>query len=182
MFISTAVAGLIAVLLAGPPVGGPDPAPPGRPLLAGNAAPAGSPASSTNLPKPSRTVKVGADGVPQEIVVVPFPIDGSGVPSGPIAIPDFGMPDLQVLKGPVRRKSGSATAPQWRDRNWDSAWEGQRPKQRGQAKRHDRTKQHKSAKKNKRIKQNKRAKKHNRPKDGRPKRHDRRPGKSHRRK
>lgn len=166
MFISTAVAGLIAVLLAGPPepVGGPDRVQPGRPLPVGNVAHVGH--RSTDLPKPSRTVKIGADGVPQEIVVVPFPIDDSGVPSAPIAIPDFGIPDLKMVRGPVRRKNGKATAPQWRDRNWNSAWEIQRPARPGQAKRpakqNKRAKQIKNAKRHKSVKQNKRAKRHDR--------------------
>lgn len=142
MLVCTAAASLIAVLLAGPPPApstqaGPNPAragglrPAGAVLPVGNRLPlgnrppvAGGPGRSE--PKARHIVTMGKDGVRKEIVVVPLPIDASGMPAGPVQIPDLGFQNFQTTSTVPRHKGGRKTAPQWRDRNWDRAWEQRR--------------------------------------------------------
>ncbi|GIH72795.1 hypothetical protein [Sphaerimonospora thailandensis] len=97
----------------------------------GNGAPMGNRIPAGNMPKSEQPkarhiVQVGKDGVPKEIFVVPLPIDASGMPTAPVAIPNFGFQNFQTTAAPPRHKKGRRTAPQWRDRNWDRAWERRR--------------------------------------------------------
>ncbi|MFC0866335.1 hypothetical protein ACFHYQ_28985 [Sphaerimonospora cavernae] len=150
MLVCTAAASLIAVLLAGPPpvpavqeparTAGPSAAgatpltgngvPVGNGTPNGNGAPMGNRIPAGNMPqsepKARHIVQVGKDGVPKEIFVVPLPIDASGMPAAPVTIPNFGFQNFQTSAAPPRHKKGRRTAPQWRDRNWDRAWEHRR--------------------------------------------------------
>lgn len=156
MFVCTAAASLIAVLLAGPPPApsaqaGPNPARVGGHQPAGAIPPVGGTTPLDELaplndkisavnrvltsgprePKARHIVTMGKDGVRKEIVVVPLPLDASGMPAGPVQIPDFGFQSFQTTSTIPRHKGGRDTAPQWRDRNWDRAWE-QRREQNGE--------------------------------------------------
>ncbi|QSI46868.1 hypothetical protein [Thermobispora bispora] len=78
-------------------------------------------------PTPTRTVVVGKDGVPEEIVVVPIPIDSSGrAEAVSIPMPDFGPTSIQLAADPRSRRRTSGN-PAFDDRFWDRHWQVRQP-------------------------------------------------------
>ena len=94
-------------------------------------------------PTPTRTVVVGQDGVPEEIVVVPIPIDSSGrAEAVSIPMPDLGPNSIQLAADPHSRRRRSDN-PLFSDRFWDRHWQVRKP-----APKHKPPKKAKAARKN----------------------------------